>query len=727
MISNPLKATYFLVLLTSVCYAQRFSTQESTAWKKQAADVSIIRDNYGVPHIYGKTDADAVFGMLYAQCEDDFERVERNYINASARMAEVEGESFIYQDLRMRLFLDSTKAIAFYNQSPAGLRKLCIAFADGVNYFLYTHPQVKPRLLKRFQPWMPFLFSEGSIGSNIESINVNELKEFYGKSPGNILEEKSDDGKMEPGGSNGIAIAPSITSSGNGMLLINPHTSFYFRTEQHVVSEEGLNVYGASTWGQFFIYQGFNEHCGWMHSSSEADVMDEYMEKIINRNNELIYKYGNEERKVNGKRISISYKDGNKLKQKEFTAFFTHHGPIIAQRNGKWISIKLMNDPVNALIQSFTRTKANSLDDFKKVMELKTNSSNNTTYADDQGNIAYWHGNFMPMRDVKFDWSKPVDGSNPETEWKGLHKTSEMIVVVNPKNGWLQNCNATPFTVAGENSPKKNDFPSYMAPDPENARGLHAVRVLKDQKDFTLEKLIAVSRDPYLPGFEKLISAFQKVDSTEFRARPFEYLLPFRLITKWDLRWSAQSVSTTLAIAWANRLRAKASERMPAGLSQLEEIQFMADQTSEQEKVDAFKETLTELIHEFGTWRMPWGEVNRYQRITGNIEPIFDDKKPSIAVPFTSSYWGSLAAYGSRKYPNTKKLYGTRGNSFIAVVEFGKRLKAKSITTGGASGNPDSPHFTDQAQMYCDGEFKDVLFYKEDLMKNVERSYRPGE
>src|SRR5258706_13609803 len=157
----------------------------------------------------------------------------------------------------------------------------------------------------------------------------------------------------------------------------------------------------------------------------------------------------------------------------------------------------------------------------------------------------------MPRRDPQFNWNEPVDGSNPDTEWKGLHEPNEMIQIFNPANGWIQNCNATPFTVAGENSPKQKDFPSYMAPDVENARGLHAVRVLQNQKDFTLDKLIAASRDSYLPGFEKLISAFSKVDSSEFRSRPFEFIEPFRTMKNWDLRWSATSIPTTLAIYWA--------------------------------------------------------------------------------------------------------------------------------------------------------------------------------
>jgi len=725
-----MKITFFLFLAIP-CFAQKFTSAEISKWKTQANDINIVRDNWGVPHIYGKTDADAVFGMLYTQCEDDFPRVERNYLTATARMAEAEGENFIYNDLRMRLFIDTTKAIAVYKDAPGWMKKLCNAFADGINYYLYTHPQTKPKLLTRFQPWMPFLFSEGSIGGDIESVSLNELKEFYGKQPGDLKEEISDDGLgAEPRGSNGIAIAPSISATGNALFLINPHTSFYFRSELQVVSEEGLNAYGAVTWGQFFIYQGFNEHCGWMHTSSQADVIDEYTETVVKKNKALFYKYGKEVRPLQEEKISIAYKKGNSIARKEFTTFRTGHGPIAAQRNKKWISVKLMVEPLKALTQSYQRTKSNSLADFKNNMLLQTNSSNNTVYADDQGNIAYWHGNFMPKRDPQFNWNEPVDGSNPATEWQGLHSPDEMIHILNPANGWIQNCNATPFTAAGENSPRQKDYPSYMAPDAENARGLHAVKVLKNQKDFTLDKLIATSRDSYLPGFEKLLPSFlQAFDEVAASNDSLQKNLsePIQLLKGWDLRWAATSVPTTLAIYWAQKLRQNVSSRIPSRIDQLSVIRILQEKTSSLEKVNALKETITDLQRDFGTWKMGWGEVNRFQRLSGKIDAGFDDAQPSIAVPFTSSFWGSLAAFGSRRYSNTKKMYGSVGNSFIAVVEFGKKVKAKTVVTGGSSSDQASLHFNDQSEMYCNGNFKDVLFYKEDVMKHVEKQYQPGQ
>ncbi len=720
-----------LFFLCGSLMAQPFSKGEITRWQKQANQVTIIRDTWGIPHVYGKTDGDAVFGFLYAQCEDDFVRVEMNYITSLGRLAEVEGESKLYQDLRTRLFYDTLQAISIYKESPAWLKRLCDGFADGINYYLHTHPEVKPKLLTRFQPWMPFLFSEGSIGGDIESISVNRLKDFYGG--GQMVVEKEvmdlDDQEPEPRGSNGFAISPSRSATGNALLLINPHTSFYFRPEVHVTSEEGLNAYGAVTWGQFFIYQGFNEYCGWMHTTSQADARDEYIETIVRQNDSLYYRHGNSLRPVISKRIQLAYKDGNKKSFKEFTAQYTHHGPVIAKQGEQWISISLMVEPLNALTQSYQRTRAKGLDDNKKVMELKANSSNNTVFADNKGNIAYWHGNFIPKRNSTYDWSKPVNGSDPATDWQGLHEVSEIVTSFNPANGWIQNCNSTPFTLAGKNSPKPANYPKYMAPDAQNTRGINAERVLNREDGFTLDKLITAAYDPYLAGFENLIptliTAFESVSATrsDIKSKLGE---PLAMLSQWDMGYGVNSVPTTLAIYWGQQLRQQLFSRIPPGSDQLSIINFMAKSTAE-EKINALEIIVDELQQDFGTWKMPWGEVNRFQRLTGNINETYDDSKPSLEVASASSFWGSLAAFGSRKYPGTKKMYGSVGNSFVAVVEFGKEVKAKSVLAGGNSNNPLSPHFTDQAELYSQGKFKDVWFYKKDVLKHSERTYHPGE
>ncbi len=721
----------FFFLLPFQLFAQSFTPKEIASWKQQAKNITIIRDNFGIPHVYGKTDADAAFGLLYAQCEDDFPRVEMNYIEKLGRLAEVNGEKDLYNDLLIRLVIDSSDAIKDYNNAPLWLKKLCNAYADGINYFLYKNPQVKPALLKRFEAWYPMLWTDGSIGAiSTAGVTVGELKNFYSGENEPVARIENVEEKVT--GSNGFAFAPTITKSHDAILYINPHVTFYFRPEVHMVSDEGLNAYGAVTWGQFFVYQGFNEHCGWMHTSSYADVSDAYIEKITSRNGQLFYQYNREEKPVLHKKIILHYRIGESMKTKIIDALFTGHGPIMAKRNGEFISVKSHNRDVKGLIQSWERTKAKSFADYKKVMDLLANTSNNTVYADAEGNIAYWHGNFIPNRNPKYDWSKPVDGTTSATEWQGLTPVNKSIHIYNPPNGWLENCNSTPFTAAGKYSPKKNDYPAYMAPDGQNFRAINAIRILPKEKSYTIDKVIEKGYYTYLAAFEVLVPALIKsFDQISKEDSLYEQLIePINLLKKWDYRCGENSVATTLAVNWGERiLKTIYSVNIPEGEEddQVTKTHQFAATASPQELLQPFLSTIKYLENTFGKWEIAWGEINRFQRISGDIENHFDDDSASIPVGFASSTWGMIPSYSSRVFPGTKKRYGVNGNSFICAVEFGKKIKAKSLLAGGESGHPDSKHFFDQGYMYSKGVFKDVLFYKEDVLQHAERKYHPGE
>ncbi|MFM1896693.1 MAG: hypothetical protein RLZZ385_1767 [Pseudomonadota bacterium] len=698
---------------------------EVARWQAQAANVTIIRDSWGIAHVYGKTDADAVFGMIYAQAEDDFNRIETNYLNAMGRLAEVEGEGELYRDLRMKLFIDPLDMQQQYADAPDWLKSLMNAFADGLNYYLHTHPEVQPRLLDRFEPWMALTFSEGSIGGDIERVNLRSLQDFYGSGLPQVA--LRDDPEKEPGGSNGFAIAPQNSATGNALFLINPHTSFFFRDELQMSSEEGLNAYGAVTWGQFFIYQGFNDRLGWMHTSSRADAIDEYLETVTRRDDGYYYLYGEEWRPFKETVLSLPYRTEQGMARREITVYHSHHGPVIRAEGDQWVSIKLMQEPVLALTQSFNRTKARSHEEFRATMELLTNSSNNTVYADADGNIAYYHGNFIPRRNPGHDWAGMVDGSNPDTEWQGLHTVDEMITLFNPPNGWIQNTNNWPWSAAGPYSPKPADYPAYMVNNPENPRGIHAVRVLENKTDFTLDSLIAAAYEPTLVAFEPLIPALQAAYAALDSADPRRSVLadPLALLGDWNYQYSLDSTATTLAVYWGDELMA-ALRPLAAELG-ADIYGVMADPANGEQQIAALEATVQRLAADFGAWQVPWGEVNRYQRNDGAIEQEFDDARPSLPVDFASSTWGSLAAFGARTYPGTVRMYGTRGNSFVAAVEFGEQVTAKAITVGGVSGDPASPHFDDQALMYTQGRFRDVLFYRDAVEADSQRSYSPGQ
>lgn len=719
-----------LACLPVFSFAQ-FSSQEINRYKTQANRVTIMRDQWGVPHIYGKTDADAVFGLMYAQCEENFNQVEENNLEMLGRLSEIYGEGQLYNDMQMQLIYDTSAAIADYKKAPVWLKKLLDASADGVNYYLFKHPEVKPKILRRFEPWFALLRTDGSIGATqTGGLTTTDMKTMYPVSSAtSFIEKQVPFFETDPTGSNGFAVAPSRSASKNAILYINPHTSFYYRTEVQLVSDEGLNAYGAVTWGTFFIYQGFNENCGWMHTSSYADVADLFAEKTVDHEGRLFYEYDGKLLPVKSKQLYIGYKKNDTVLQHAFTTYATIHGPVVGKREGKWLALKENNRSMEALSQSWLRMKATGFEDFKRIMNMRVNNSNNTVFADNKGNIAYWHGNFMPKRDNKYDYSSLVDGSKSATNWKGVHALNEIVHIYNPSSGWIQNCNSTPFSAAGNSSPKKEDYPEYMAPDGENFRAVNAARLLALHKNLTVQTMIdSIGYNRYLSAFDYLIqalnSAYGQLETSDSLRQKVKEAVD--LLNAWDRSASAESMATTLGIEWGYRVMQRSLPvsnpyRTTHALAQL----FITiGSLDARQLISLLAETQNDLEKRFGKWKITWGEVNRYQR---TINGRFDDQQPSLPVGLGPGTFGSLPSYSSRRFQNTDRRYGVAGNSFIACVEFGKKIRAKSVITGGQSFDPQSKHFSDQAEMYIEGRFKDVVFYKDDVLKNAVRKYHPGE
>jgi acyl-homoserine-lactone acylase len=698
---------------------------ERERWQAQASRVTITRDDWGIAHVHGRSDADAVFGAIYAQAEDDFPRIETNLLTALGRTAEAEGESAVWQDLRQRLWIDPEALQADYRRSPDWLRKLMDAWADGLNHYLATHPDVRPRALTRFEPWMALSFTEGSIGGDIERVDLRQLAAFYGGQGPRIA--TIDDG--EPRGSNGIAIAPGLTRDRRALLLINPHTSFFFRSELGMRSDEGLNAYGASTWGQFFIYQGFNDRVGWMHTSSGVDVVDEFVETIVRRGNQLSYRYGNELRPVETRAVTLKVRqsDGS-LAERAFTTWHTHHGPIVRAEGDRWVAMALMHRPVPALQQSWLRTKARDFAGYMEVAALQANSSNDTIYADADGHIAYLHPQFVPVRDDRFDYRQPVDGSDPATDWRGLTPIDRLPTVRDPRTNWLYNANDAPWRAAGADSPRQADFPRYMDTAGANPRGDHAIALLGRARALTPEALRRIAYDPHMPMFESEIPALQRGFDALPARDPLRARLrePVAVLARWDRRWAADSEATTLANFWAEELWNAAGAETGAP-PEYDTRWLRIARLPDAQRLDALSRAIARLEREWGGWQVPWGEVNRFQRNDAAIVQTFDDSRPSLPVPFAAARWGSLASFGARAYPGTRRWYGTSGNSFVAIVEFGPRVRAWAVSAGGESGDPASPHFNDQAEHYAAGNLRPVYFHADELAGHVARTYHPGE
>ncbi len=711
--------------------AQRSATDPSVA--KLARSVTIHRDNFGVPHVFGKTDPGVVFGLMYAQCEDNFWQLETDLIRAIGRSAELDGEKGLASDLAFRAFEIEKLSKAEYQRLPAKSRALCDAFAAGLNYFIARNPQIKPRLIARFEPWHILAANRMGRISGLGRIGLRQSEIRFGvlESPAppptssntdldlTALQSWFDESNAEPSeGSNMWAVAPSKSASGKALLFINPHVGFFGggqRYEAHLRSDQGLDVYGFAILGTPYIRSGFNQHLGWSHTNNYADTADAYLETFDDPKNPLAYRYGD------GYRNAIEWTDEVKVKTdqgvetRRYRFRKTHHGPIVGSRDGKQVAARVAKlEAGGELEQRFAMNRARNLAEFKTALSRLALTGSNTLYADRAGNIFYVHGNAVPKRSTKFDWTKPVDGSDPATEWSGYHALDELPQLLNPKSGFLQNCNSTPFLTTSEGNPRKEDFPVYVAPEDDTPRAKSSRRILIEKEKFTFDEWTQAATDTKA---NEAAAAITRLTAEWFTLRDEDakradgLLDKIRELSRWDQVVKTDSTAATLFLLWHERVNAARAENNQA----------------DHPRIRALEETIARLEADFGAWRVAWGEINRLQRVhTGGDEP-FSDEKQSWPVAGGPGAAGIVFTYSARAEKGQKRRYGASGNTFVAVVEFDKQPRARSILVFGQSADPQSKHHLDQAELYAQGKFKDARFTLAGIKANLERAYRPGE
>ena len=580
---------------------------------------------------------------------------------------------------------------------------------------------------------MALTFSEGSIGGDIERVNLTQLEAFYGKAP----EAGARRPRARPtcGSTTSSRAARTASPSrrrtrpaSKSLLLINPHTSFFFRAEAQMVSDEGLNAYGAITWGQFFIYQGFNDRAGWMHTSSGVDNIDEYLETIVQEGRRVLLPVRH--RRAAGDRDDDhgAVQDRQRAwRRRTFTVYRTHHGPIVREADGKWVSVRLMQEPLKALTQSYSRTKAKNYKAFRESMELHTNSSNNTIFADADGTIAYFHSNFIPKRDPKFDWTKPVDGSDPATEWNGVLSIDETPSLRNPRAGWLYNTNNWPWSAAGPTARRRRTIPPTSSATARTRAASTRSACSRTRRTSRSTRCIAAAYDSYLPAFAALIPALFKAWDEAPASNPLKTKLAeqIALLRGWDYRWSATSVPTSLAVFWGEEIGRRVDDAARAGGHAGRRVHRAASRAASSccRRSSTASDKLTA---DFGTWKTPWGDINRFQRLTGDIVQPFNDAAPSIPVGFTSARWGSLASFGARTYPGHEEDVRHERQQ----LRRGRRVRRQGAGQGGhrrrRERRPVEQHFNDQAQRYATGDLRDVYFYRAQVDAHAERTYQPG-
>jgi acyl-homoserine-lactone acylase len=697
--------------------------------EKLARSVTIYRDSFGVPHIFGKTDASVVFGVMYAQCEDNFWQLETDLIRSLGRAAEIDGERGLLSDLVHRAFEVEKLSKAEYERLPARSKALCDAFAAGLNYFIARNPQIKTRLTIRFEPWhilasnrMGRISGISRIGLSPNEIRVGTLEPATQPDPNEpdldftALHSWFDEMEVEPlAGSNMWAIAGAKSAGARAMLLINPHVGFFGggqRYEAHLHSDEGLNVYGFAILGTPYIRSGFTQNLGWSHTNNYADTVDAYLETFDDPKNPLAYRYGAGYRTAVEWAEDVKVKSANGLETRRYRFRKTHHGPIIGARSGKQVAARVVKlEEGGELLQRFAMNRARNFAEFKAALSRLALTGSNTIYADRTGNIFYVHGNAVPRRDPKFDWTKPVDGDKAETEWQGYHTLDQLPLLLNPKSGFLQNCNSTPFLTTLEGNPRKEDFPQYLAPEADTPRAKSSRRILLEKEKFTFDEWTRAATDTTVneagPVIKQMVAAWNELPAEDKAL--FDKLAPaIRELADWDRVARIDSVATTLFLL--------TYERANRGGNNLD---YKA-------RLRLLETVMNDLEKAFGMWRVAWGEINRLQRVHTDGDEPFSDERRSWPVAGGLGAAGIVFTYNARAENGQKRRYGTSGNTFVSVVEFGKQIRARSVLVFGQSADPKSQHHTDQAELYAQGKFKDVRFSLSEIKADLEVSYHPG-
>lgn len=686
--------------------AQAPTRAEVAAWEAQAARVTIYRDTWGVPHVHGRTDGDTMFGMAYARAEDRFQETEPAYIQALGRTAEVQGEAGTGWDVFVRAFELERRGREEYAAADPSIRALVDGWAAGTNYFLYRHPEIQPRLPLRYEGWMAFMMYRGfAIDPDAGGVNVRELARLA------VPESHPERG------SNMWAVSAARSASGHAMLFLNPHTPMLPVYESHWMSDEGWNVSGLTAYSQTLVpVKGFNQHLGWALTVNSSDMVDAWAEVFDDPARPLAYRYGT------GHRLAVSWTDSLRVRTdsglvwRRVTLRKTHHGPIVGVRDGKQIAVNYGNLDRGGLLQQwYAMGKARNLAEFRRALAINGLVHHNVMYADTAGNIFFIHAGAVPRRDPALDWSGTMDGTDPRTDWQGYHTPDEMPQVLNPPSGWMQNTNSTPFlTTTADANPARKDFPPYIALHPDNWRARASRRLLSAPGTFSFERWAAMAFDTYFHAADREVPLLQHewLSLRAVDAARAEVLRPLvEGLAGWDRYGRIESAPALWFGLWATTASAITSGR----------------DTTTFGRMAALERVRETLLKDFGRIDVPLGEFQRLQRPAERNGGRYTDDQPSLPLPsLEANAVGTIFALWSQKPEGARRRYALGGSAYVAVVEFGPRVRALSITPFGQSGDPDSRHFFDQAPLFAAGQFKPAWLSLEDIRANLERSYRPG-
>ena len=744
----PFRSALFGVVVGILGAATNLDAQEPAPDRP-----TVYRDGYGIPHIFGPTDASVAFGAAWVQAEEDWPAVERNFLRATGRAAEFFGESSLSDDYIARALEIPRLSREEYERSSPRMRTLLDAYADGFNAYLGAHPEAV-NFLDRVEPWhtlalirfkyhqleflayagfeqehLEKLLRDGWPGGGDASAAVTPASSTQDFHSGSIMRFASTlRGPLGdiPLGSNEWAVGPSRTADGTTMLLVNPHQSFFGverYVEIHFRSDEGLEFSGLTRFGFLLPYMGNSARLGWTYTDNYADISDLYIERFDDPAQPLAYRYGDGTRTAETWTESVKIAGGG---ERTLRFWKTHHGSIVGlDQDGRPLAARIARLADGGwFAQLDAMIRAQSLSEFQAAVGQLGIAYMNLMYADADGNIWYLYGSAVPRRDPSFDWGDPVDGSDPRTEWGDYHPLADLPQILNPPSGFLLNTNSAPFVATDHVPFAREDFPPYMIGDEENnARAVSSRRVLEAMNGVTFDEFAHAVWDTRLSLADSLIPIL--VEELEALATTDPSQIPAPLAAGSPGRAAVGSVIERLQ-AWDRRATMESVETTWFVISTERWFMNRDAQSRPFAHLEALASVLEGLERDWNRTEGAWGDLNRLQRPPSQDPEDFSPDLPSVPVAGAPSGVGSVFVFHA-EFGTTGLRYGLHGNSFVKVVEFSPTVRGRSLLVFGQSGDAASPHFFDQAQLYSDREFKPAWFTREEVEANAVTSYVPGE
>jgi acyl-homoserine-lactone acylase len=690
---------------------------------------TIVRDEWGTPHVQAAHDADVLFGMAWALADDDWALIEANYLGALGRASELVGDRAIPDDWMARTLDIATLSVTEYQQASPRLRALLDAYAAGSNVWLAKHPEAR-RVLQRVEPWHPlalirfkyyqqeFLGYAGLRGEWAERLRTQGLPGSSRPaaaadmpSTTRYAEAHYDPVGVRPRGSNQWAVAGSRTASGDAMLLINPHQRFVGvqrYAEIHLDSDEGLRFSGLTVFGFALPYMGNGQRHGWAYTDNYADHSDLYALTMDAASDPPRYRYANAWRPLTTRIDTLLVRSGEGMRREVIQVWKSHHGPVVGiHDDGCPLAVRMARfEEGGWFAQWDAMIRAGSRVDWEMAVAQLRVAYMNVMYADREGNIGYIYGSAVPRRLPGVDPRGILDGSNPAHEWQGFHTLAELPQVWNPASGWLINTNSAPTSANDSVGFSRADFPGYMiGSEEDNPRAVSSRRVLRGETGLTFETFARLVWDARLSAADSLVPLLVR----ELRATSPEDADLARMADRLD-RWDRQSDTGSIETTWFVLARER----------------FLLAERAGRRSAAPWRTALAEardlLRAEWQTVDVPWGALARHQRPLPRAEAVLDRARPSLSVGGAPGMLGSVFTYNPTPLGSAAPRLGVSGNSFVKVIAFGAEPRAASILNYGQSGDPASPHFFDQAERYARRQFKPAWWSRAEVAAGARRT-----